>query len=113
MAMIRLIIIFALFCSITNTSLCGNFYDVHTEPLNPILKENSKASYTISATNESITISSLSVGSQISVFDSSGRNIYNKAAKSDFVIVPIRSKGIFIIRIKINKEIFTTKIFIK
>ncbi len=113
MAMKQLIIILLFFCGIATTSPCENSYELSFESLNPVFKDNNKTSYTISASNEAIIISSLSAGSQIWVFDASGRNIYNKIIKNDFTTVPIRSKGVFIIRIKSNTEIFTTKIFIK
>lgn len=113
MAMKQLIIILSFFCCITSTSLCENGYGSPIESSDPTLTENYKSGYTISATNEVITISSLTAGSQVWVFDASGRNIYNKIVKNDLINVPIRSRGVFIIRIKNDKEIFTTKIFIK
>lgn len=109
----QLIIIFLFLCCITGTSLCGDSYEPLFELSDPLLKESYTSDYIISATTEAITISSLTACSQVSVFDSSGRSIYNKTVKGDFVNVPIRSRGMFIIRIKNDKEIFTTKIFIK
>lgn len=109
----QLILILSFLYCITSASVCENGYESPFESLVPRLKENYKSDYTISASNEIITISSLTAGSQVWVFDASGRNIYNKIVKSDLINVPVRSRGVFIIRIKNDKEIFTSKILIK
>lgn len=109
----KLIILFIYLLCITSISLCENYYKISIEFLGPIPKNNDKPGYTISALDNAIVISSLATGSQIWVFDASGRNIYNKTAKNSSITVPIRSNGIFIIRIKSDKEIFTSKILVR
>ncbi|PXV69248.1 putative secreted protein (Por secretion system target) [Dysgonomonas alginatilytica] len=110
----QLIIILLFFCSITGTSVCGNYHgSPHFDFISSNPKNENKPNYSISASNEAILISSVAQGSQIWVFNASGQNIYNKVAKESFVAVPIRSKGIFIIRIKSSKEIYTTKVIVK
>lgn len=109
----QLILIFSFFCCITSASLCENYYGTFIEPINALLKEDTKSVYIISTSNESITISYLTIGSHVWVFDSSGRNIYNKVTKNSLINVPIRSKGIYIIRVKTGKDISTVKVLIK
>lgn len=109
----QFIIILTFLCCITSASLCENCYESCIESADPLFTENAKPSYTIAVSSEAITISSLTAGTQVWVFDSSGRNVYNKVVKSDFIIVPIRSRGVFIIRIKTDKDIFTSKVLIK
>lgn len=109
----QFIIILSLFSCMISASLCENYYEPLIEPVNTILKESTKLGYTISTSDEYITISSLAVGSHVWVFDSSGRNVYNREIKSNPINVPIRSKGIYIIRVKTDKEISTVKVLIQ
>lgn len=110
----QLIIIVLFFCCITGISVGGNYHgSPHPELLNPTSRNSTKSTYVISTTSEAILISSIPEGSHIWVFNPSGQNIYNKVAKESFVTVPIRSKGVFIIRIKSSKEIYTTKVIVK
>lgn len=109
----QFILILSFFCCMISASLCENYYEPFIEPVNAILKDNNKPSYTISTSDETITISYLTIGSQVWVFDSSGRNVYNKVIKSNLINVPIRSKGVYIIRVKSDKDISTVKVLIK
>lgn len=107
------IAILFLVCFTTGFTLAKSSYEPNIEISDPILKNETKASYIVSTTTQAIFISSITRGSHIWVFDASGRNVYNKVAKDNAVTVPIRSKGVFIIRIKTDKEIFTTKVLVK
>lgn len=109
----QFIVIFSLFSCMISASLCENYYGALIEPVNTILKEDTNPGYIISTSDEYITISSLTVGSHVWVFDSSGRNVYNRVIKSNPINISIRSKGIYIIRVKTNKEISTVKVLIK
>lgn len=99
--------------SIANASVGGNCYTPQFELPDMVGKENGNSAYVISVSNEAITLSSLPIGAHVWIFDSSGRNIFNKVAKSNFITAPINSKGVFIIRIKTDKDIYTTKILVK
>lgn len=110
----KLIVIALFFCCITDPFVAGNYYGVpHIEFLNPTPKDDNESTYTILASTETILISSLTPGAHIWVFNAYGQNVYNKIAKDDSVKVPIRSKGVFIVRIKTGKEIYTTKVIVK
>lgn len=108
----QLVIILILLCSITDASLCENYSELSAEQLTPIAKSYNKPSYVIETSNEYITISSLATGSQVWIFDSSGRSICNKTVKNETITIPIRSRGVFIIRVKLDKKISTTKVLI-
>lgn len=110
----KLIVIALFFCCITDPSVAGNYYGTpHIEFLNPTPKNDTDNPYNILASNDAIRISSVIQGSHIWVFNAYGQNIYNKTVKDNSVTIPIRSKGVFIIRIKTDKEIYTTKVIVK
>jgi len=68
----------------------------------------------ISISNQTINISQLEAGSYVMIFDASGRNIYKNTLRSyGSVSVPIRNRGVYIIRIQNNKIISTQKILVK
>lgn len=69
--------------------------------------------YLITTNNASINISRLEAGSYVMIFNASGRNIYKRSVDSGSISVPVRGKGLFIIRIQTNKEVFTQKILVK
>lgn len=71
------------------------------------------SSYRIISIDQTITINQLVPGSFVTIFDASGRNIYKQTIKENSISVPVRYKGIYIVRIARDKNIFTQKVLVK
>lgn len=65
----------------------------------------------ITTTNQTINIRNLPSDSYLMVFDASGRNVF-KGAVSQSVSIPVRGKGVYIIRAQVGKEILSQKVLV-
>lgn len=73
--------------------------------------EDGQPKFHITSSDHTIKISGIKSKSYLMVFDTVGRNVF-KGTVSDSVVIPIRSKGVFIIRIQSETEISTQKILV-
>lgn len=68
--------------------------------------------YKIASNNHTITINHLNPESFVTIFDASGRNVYKRVVNDGFVSIPVRQRGVYIVRIKNGKDIYTQKILV-
>jgi len=69
--------------------------------------------YRITGGYRNIYIQQLEPDTYVMVFDGSGRNLYKQTVGPGSISVPVRSKGVFIVRIQKGKEIYTQKVLVK
>jgi len=75
-------------------------------------QEINEIRYKIIVSDRTINISPLPPKSFVLIFDSSGRNVFKQIVKDTSVNIPVRSGGVYIIRIQNGEEIFTRKILV-
>lgn len=76
-------------------------------------KESATSPYKITSYELTINIQNLTSDSFVMIFDASGRNVYKQTVKQSSISIPVRSRGVYIIRIEnSNKDIYTQKILV-
>jgi|GEM_PF-3514822 len=65
----------------------------------------------ITTTSQAINIRNLPSNSYLMVFDAAGRNVF-KGTVSQGVSIPVRGKGVYIVRVQVGKEILSQKVLV-
>lgn len=69
--------------------------------------------YRIIGGYRNIYIQQLEPDTYVMVFDGSGRNVYKQTVGPGSISIPVRTKGVFIVRIQKGKDIYAQKVLVK
>lgn len=106
----RILCIFSLFSCICCLSHAVNNESIEMQDHSSFIQER-QPNFHITSSNRNINISGLNPNSYLMVFDASGRNVF-KGNTSNNISIPVRGKGVFIIRVQNGKEVFTQKVLV-
>ncbi len=109
----KLLCLWLFICCTSGVSLATNAALETNKEKEYSFVDTPKAKYRIYSTNQTIHINQLDGNPYIMIFDASGKNVYKGTTSHNSISVPVRSRGVFIIRIQQGKDIYTEKILIK